>query len=457
MKDKMTSDKRSGMDRRTFLRYSAAAGAGLVLSPLIRAKGAQSSALKAINVGLIGVGAEGQVLMNDALKIPGLRFRAVCDIWEDWNLKRASRLLQKYGHQATPYIDYQDMLGSEKDLDAVVIATPDFWHEEHAVAAMEAGLHVYCEKEMSNTLEGARNILLASRRTGKLLQIGHQRRSNPRYRHCYNRLIRDAGLLGTITTVNGQWNRSVQPDNSWPESAAIPPATLRKYGFKNMHQFRNWRWYKGLGGGPIVDLGSHQLDIYNWFLESPPSTVMASGGTDYYDPATHEWYDNVETILTYDTKYGTVRAYYQTITTNSYEGYYESFMGDQGALVISESASRGSVYREPTAPEWDKWVKLGYLGAPEEEEAKPEPGVVLDVRETLAPPAYDIPVEFNDPYHKPHLENFYNTIRGKDELNCPGEIGYETAVTVLRVNRAVEAQQVLDYQPDEFEIPKSVT
>ena len=59
-----------------------------------------------------------------------------------------------------------------------------------------------------------------------------------------------------------------------------------------MHQFRNWRWYKGLGGGPIVDLGSHQIDIFSWFLEADPKSVMASGGTDYYDKKTHEWYDN---------------------------------------------------------------------------------------------------------------------------------------------------------------------
>lgn len=448
----MTTNKvTTGMDRRSFLRYAAAAGAGLFFSPLARAQSGKPSIDNEINVALLGAGAEGQVLLNACLKIPGLRFQAVCDIWEDWNQKRAARLLQKYGHEATPYVDYQDMLASEKNLDAVIIATPDFWHAEHAVACMEAGLHVYCEKEMSNTLEGARRIVDAAKRTGQLLQIGHQRRSNPRYRHCYNRLIKDAGLLGEITTINGQWNRSVQPDNSWPDTASIPPAVLRKYGFRNMHQFRNWRWYKGLGGGPIVDLGSHQIDIYNWFLESTPATVMASGGTDYYDPATHEWYDNVLAIFEYTSTDVNVKAFYQTITTNSREGYFESFMGDQGALVISESASRGAVYKEPTSPDWDKWVKLGYLKAPEEEETTAaQEGAVLDVRETLAPPAHDIPVVFNDPYHKPHLENFFNTVRGLDTLNCPAEVGYETAVTVLRVNAAVEAGRKLQYNPEEF-------
>ncbi len=79
-------------------------------------------------------------------------------------------------------------LPKKKNLDAVLIATPDFWHAKQAVDSMDAGLHVYCEKEMSNTLEGAKQIVNAAKRTGKVVQIGHQRRSNPYYIHSYNNL-----------------------------------------------------------------------------------------------------------------------------------------------------------------------------------------------------------------------------------------------------------------------------
>ena len=113
----------------------------------------------------------------------------------------------------------------------------------------------------------------------------------------------------------------------------IPQKRLNHYGFKSMSQFRNWRWYKGLGGGPVVDLGSHQIDIYSWFLNSNPSSVIASGGTDYYDKSTHEWYDTVMAMFQYETNMGRVRAFYQTITTNSNSGYYEKFMGDQGTCI----------------------------------------------------------------------------------------------------------------------------
>jgi predicted dehydrogenase len=442
------------MNRRSFLRSTAAVGAGLAFSPYVFG---QTSGKKPddINVALVGAGTQGQVLMSACLKIPGVRFKAVCDIWQAYNLKRVSRLLDRYHHEHNDYIDYNEMLDEEKDLDAVIIATPDFWHAEQTAACLKAGLHVYCEKEMSNTLDGARKMVEAVKETGKLLQIGHQRRSNPRYIHCYEKLIKEAKLLGRITTINGQWNRSKAActDLGWPEKAEIDKATLAKYGYESMQQFRNWRWYKGLGGGPIVDLGSHQIDIYSWFLQTNPKSVVASGGIDYWKG--HDWYDHVMVVYEYQTEEGIVRAFYQTITTNSGQGYFEAFMGDLGTLLISESAARGTVYREAWVPaeDWAKWVKLGYINAIEQEEEKPAvTGVVLDVRESPKPPSYDLPVTMDKPYHQPHLENFFDAIRGKAKLNCPAEVAYETAVTVLKVNDAVEKASRIEFKPEEFKV-----
>ncbi len=448
----MTNRKNEkGINRRSFLRSGAVTGAGIMLSPMFAAKSSAAKNTDDLNIALLGAGAQGQVLLNACLKIPGIRFKAVCDIWQAHNQKRASRLLKAYRQENNAYVDYREMLDKEKDLDAVIIATPDFWHAEHTVGCLKAGLHVYCEKEMSNTLEGARKMVQARQETGKLVQIGHQRRSNPRYIYCIEKLIRQARILGRITAVNGQWNRSARPDLGWPRKATIDQAVLGKYGFESMHQFRNWRWYKKLGGGPIVDLGSHQIDIYNWFLECNPRSVIASGGTDYYDKKTHEWYDTVMAIFEYATSEGIVRAYYQTLTTNSNGGYYETFMGNEGTLSISESAGGGGVYREQSAPDWNKWVKAGILKEPKGQE-KADSGAVLDVRETVAPPAYELPIEFNDPYHKPHLENFFDAVRGKSKLNCPAETGYESAVTVLKVNEAVEAARKLGYKVQDFKV-----
>lgn len=450
---KKPSQPEKKITRREFIAKSAAVTAAVTILPRHVLGGpGQTAPSDQLNIALIGAGAQGQVLLSACLKIPGLRFRAVCDIWTEYNQLRAYRLLQKYGHELNAYDDYREMLAAEKDLDAAIVATPDFWHADHAVGCLEAGLHVYLEKEMSNTLEGARRIVGAVRRSGKLLQVGHQRRSNPYYIHAYQKLIKENQLLGQITTVNGQWNRSVQPDLGWPKKYAIAPAKLRKYGFRNMLQYRNWRWYRGLGGGPIVDLGSHQIDIYNWFLQSAPSSVMASGGTDYYDKATHEWYDSVLATFEYQLPQGTVRAFYQTITTNSNQGYYENFLGEHASLVISESAGKAGIYREQSAPIWDQYVDAGILYAPAAPPPQPAAGAVLDVRETVPPPKFTFPVSFNDPYHQPHLENFFAAIRGEAELNCPVEVGYETAVAVLKVNEAVESGRKLNFAPGDFVI-----
>jgi predicted dehydrogenase len=409
--------------------------------------------LQVLNVALLGAGAQGQVLTDAMLRIPGLRFRAVCDIWTEYNQKRVVNSMRKFKHEVNAYEDYREMLDKEKELDAVVIATPDFWHSQHAIDCLKAGKHVYCEKEMSNTLEGARAMVTAARETGKLLQIGHQRRSNPRYLHCYEKLLGEAKLLGRIVTVSGQWNRAVTPDLGAPDRYAIPDARLKQYGFKDMHQFRNWRWYKGLGGGPIVDLGSHQIDIYSWFLGVNPSAVMASGGQMYYDPKTHEWYDTAMVVYDYDTPAGPAKAYYQTQTTNGSQGYFENFMGDQGTLLISESETYGAkLYRDTNAPAWDTWVQKGYVSAPKIQEVKEKTEGVTDVRESVSPDEHKVSIVLRDPYHQPHLQNFFDAVRGKATLNCPSEDAYKTAVAVLKVNEAIEAKSRLSFKPEDFTI-----
>lgn len=257
-------------------------------------------------------------------------------------------MLKKYGHDLKAFEDYREMLSST-ELDAVIVATPDWLHAPHTVAALKAGKHVYCEKLMSNTVEGARSMVKAARESGKLLQVGHQRRSNPRYIHVRDRLLRENKLLGRITNLNGQWNRAVGADLGWPERYTIPENKLNRLGYANMHEFRNWRWFKKYAGGPISDLGAHQIDIFNWMLGSNPSSVMAGGGVDFYK--NHEWYDNVMAIYEFPTPQGMVRAFYEVLTTTSAGGgYHEYFMGTEAALKMSENPKYTKLYREAQAP-----------------------------------------------------------------------------------------------------------
>ena len=441
------------IDRRTFLASASAAGAGLALAGTRSAR-AQTSGSDDLNVAIIGLGAQGMVLINSILKIPGIRCKAACDIWS-YSKKRGSNTLKAYGHPVNTYEDYRELLATEKDLDVAIIATPDWMHAEHAIACMEAGLHVYCEKEMSNSLEKARQMVETSRRTGKLLQIGHQRRSNPRYIHAVENLIHKEDLLGRVTQAYGQWNRGKSEDLGWPKKDLMDAAALEKYGYATMSQFRNWRWYRKYGGGPIVDLGSHQIDIFSWVFGTNPKSVMAGGGIDYYQQ--HEWFDNVMAIYEYENEEGTSRAMYQVLTTTGHGSFYETFMGEDGTIELSEVPERGnSALREPhTSVDGEtKWNELAKRGLLTKVKAPIQlvstKNISTDVRASVPLGSWPLPVQLFKPAHQPHLENFFDAIRLGKPLNCPGEVGYETAVAVLKVNEAVEAGRKLEFQPEDF-------
>ncbi len=440
------------ISRREFIGTTAVAGAGLLLASCSPDAGPKTagpkSTLSNLNIALIGCGAEGQVLLDSLLVIDGIQLVALVDIW-DYNRNSNVRRLKAQGVEVKGYENYEDLLAQEKDLQAVVVATPDFWHAPITNACLKAGLHVYCEKMMSNTIDGARSMVRTMRETGKLLQIGHQRRSNPRYIFALNRLIDGAKICGRITAINGQWNRAVTEDLGWPKHADIKPDVLARYGYKDMHQFRNWRWFKGLGGGPLSDLGAHQIDIFNWWMGGPPRSVMASGGVDYYK--THEWYDNAMVVYEYQIPTGVVRAFYQVQTTTSAGGgYFEMFMGDEGTLKMSEDPRITKIYREDRAPSWDDLVAKNYLRATATAAATSDADKV-DVRETAPLLQYDIPVTFAKRIHQPHLENFFNAIRGTAKLNCPGDEAFQSEYCIHLANEAIPAEKRIAITREETE------
>ena len=451
------------LTRRDFIKSTTSAGLGVALAGGALAQGKKQkpggpaeskdspAVLKTedIRIALIGCGEQGRVLMESCLRIPSIRFAAVCDIWE-YSRQYASGYLNKYGQKTSVYEDYRDLLAKEKNLDAAIVATPDWVHNEHTNACLEAGLHVYCEKEMSNSLEKARSMVLAARRTRRLLQIGHQRRSNPRYLHAIDVLMLGKKILGRVDIGYAQWNRAKSDMLGWPKKYTIDQATLERYGYNSMFELRNWRWFRKFGGGPMVDLGSHQIDVFSWVFGVNPVSVFASGGIDYYPD--REWYDNVMAIFEFSTKNGKSRAFYQVQTTTKHGGFYETFMGDNGSLVISEVPQRGNwAMREAHAPEWDSLVKEGLLLSETAPIQKVDTrNIILDVRVTAEAGRWPLPVELAKPPHQPHLENFFEAIRTGTPLNCPAELAYESAVAVLKVNDAVKSRGLITFRPEQF-------
>jgi len=438
----------SSFSRRSFMQTVAAAGAGLAAAGAMAQQQPDADGKKPaeLKIAIIGAGSQGRNLLLNCLKIPAVRFVAVCDCWP-YSQTYAANILRKYDQPANVYADYQDMLEREKDLDAVIVATPDWVHAEQTIACLKAGKHVYCEKEMCNTIEGARAMVKAAKETGKLLQIGHQRRSNPRYWHAM-KMIHNDRVLGRITHCYGQWNRSRRQDIGWPKDQELDKATLAKYGYETMDQFRNWRWYRKYGGGAMADLGSHQVDVFGWFLKARPTAVLAAGGLDYYKD--REWYDNVMAIYEYATEQGIVRAFYQVLNTTSYGGFYEVFMGDEGTIEISEDTRRGLLFRELEAKRKDWENEASKIESMNREAIQLKIGETLTSDGTPTPEGQKMLEEIKKPVHQLHLENFIDAIREGKPLSCPPDVAFETCVAVLRANEAVAAGKRLQFTAEDF-------
>ncbi|MFM8981525.1 MAG: Gfo/Idh/MocA family protein, partial [Spartobacteria bacterium] len=310
-------------------------------------------------------------------------------------------------------------------------------------------------EDESRSSEGARSMVKAMDDTGKLCQIGHQRRSNPRYIYTYKELIRRHKICGRIINANAHWNRSVSSSRDITVPAKILPnkETLLKYGYGRpgedlsleelQRRFLNWRLYKDLSGGPISDLGAHQIDIFNWFLGGPPKSVIASGGCDYFKDREH--FDNVMCIFDYETPEGGARAFYQVLTTTSAGGgYAESFMGTDGTITISERSAYTKIYRESgSAPSWDPLVQQGWLKKASAPAAPADSSDAIASYASAAPEGFELPGDLNLPPHQPHLANFFAAIRGDATLNCNARESLESEAPIYWVNPAAERNETI--------------
>lgn len=450
--------KTPSLSRRRFIAKSGL-GAGLIMgSPAILKAYNKTPSTGDIRVGFIGCGKQHEVLLNAMVNIPGIRYIAACDIMKARVGRTFSAIKSRFGYNIQRYLNAEEMLEKEK-LDAVFVSTPDFWHAPHSVMAMEAGCAVYCEKMMSDTLEGARRIVAAMDRTGQLCQIGHQRRSNPRYRFALEQLIADGSLFGQLVNINSQWNRalsssqdivskpSILPDAKTLLAAGFDAGAEKKLSLEELrHRFLNWRFYKNLSGGPISDLGAHQIDIFNWFLGSQPSALMASGGRSYFKEREH--FDNVMCLFDYETEQGSVRAFYQVLTTTSSGGgYYESFMGTNGTLVMSEREAYTKIYKESGADneaQWNAAIQRGLLKKVGAGTAAGGADAIASY-ESAPPDEYALPGGMSKAPHQPHIENFLEAIRGQAQLTCDARHALESEAPIYWVNQAAETQQTIQF------------
>jgi predicted dehydrogenase len=235
-----------------------------------------------IGVGVVGAGGRGRYLISAFKEDPAAEIRAVCDVYEP-NLQKG---LGAAGSRAKSYAEHLRLL-QDKDVDAVVIATPDHWHAQMIIDAVEAGKDVYVEKPMCHTIEEGFRVIEAVKKTGRVVSVGTQRRSYDLFLE--GKRIMDSGRLGQVHLVTAWWmnhQASLRPAKlqgkldwqRWLGSAPGRPLDETR--------FFNWYYFWDYSGGLMVGQAAHIIDAINWFMNaSYPLAVTSSGAKVHLEGA----------------------------------------------------------------------------------------------------------------------------------------------------------------------------
>jgi predicted dehydrogenase len=396
-----------GSNRREFLKVGLAAGAAIPLGAALFF-GYKQLQGKAVKTAVIGTGDEGGVLVG-AHNPEYLEIVAICDI-RPTNLKRifdgekppSPRLgLNKiYGRKTAAgikrfqcgYKDLFDDLAFKKlGVEAVIIALPLFQHADAAIKAMDAGLHVLCEKLMAWNVLQCKQMVRTARDKDRVLTIGHQRHYSLLYHHALD--VIKSGQLGDIRHIRALWHRN----NAWPllengqpvkdeknkpmlrdswrkrvpkEDREALEKIVKDYDYDNVEQLVRWRLFRRTGGGLMAELGSHQLDACSIFLgKVKPLSVSGYGARLFYRDE-RDIADHVFTTFEFPgkdyakDKEDKVVVTYSSINTNSFEPYGECVMGQKGTLLVENEQSAG-LYpeRDPYKKAADKGLQVSVTTA----------------------------------------------------------------------------------------------
>jgi len=333
------------LGRRNFMRALAGTPALAALGTAALTKGPVKGG--PVRLGYVGLGGQGRVLLEQT-DPRYAQVVALCDI-NPLHLQKAAESLKKAALAPVPhYSDWKEMIQKEK-LEGVVLAVPLFLHADLAVACMEAGLHVLCEKMMAWDPQGCRRMLEASQKTGKVLEIGHQRYYNPIYQAAYDGIVK-TGTLGELYHARLVWHRN----GNWRRKDDLPSPDFdpKKWGYPSFDHLINWRLYKQYSRGHMAELASHMVAITNWFFGAEAEAAVGSGGVYRYKDG-REVPDHSYATIEYP---GGRTAVYTSIESNAFDHYYEAYYGTKATLILRGEVeaylfSEGEADAKPTTVE----------------------------------------------------------------------------------------------------------
>ncbi len=409
--------------RRDFSHGLAAAGLVAAVLPSARAN---ASATDKIGLGIIGCGGKGQQLWKNFLSRADVNPVAVCDVYQPF----VDKGVAMSGGKARPYRDFRKLL-DDKEVDVVIVATPDHWHALQTVAACRAGKDVYCEKPLSLFVHEGRVMVNEARKHKRVVQTGSQQRSGAHYAKAIE-LIRSGGI-GDVHKVTVGFTRNVMPgfkpkelpvnDSNFDWDLWLGPAP--KVAFDPFRAIYNFRWFWDYSGGQMTNFGAHHLDIVRWALgEKGPTAVTGFGGRFLIKDGGET--PDVQEVL-YQFK-NTVVSWSAREINKGARSFDIEFHGTKGTLGLTRGGFK-------ILPEMNSGKVAAATGAPE--------------GGTAAIAALE---EKGGDLDHPHIANFIDCVRSRAKPTADIEEGHRSAVMCHLGNIATRLGRAVKWDPEKEEI-----
>ncbi len=269
------------LSRRHFLKGTALAAGSFYISSNLKAQ----SANRNVGMAVIGLNGKGKSAIKDVLRTEGSRLVAICDVDSEILRKRAADIESEHGIKVKTYTDYREILDS-KDIDAIIITTPNHWHALMAIQGCQAGKDVYCEKPVCHNIWEGRRIIEAAEKYGRIVASGFQNRSDDGLLEAFPYILE--GNVGKIQMVRGLCykNRTgigkrstpLMPPSNVDYNLWLGPAQDEPIYRDRLHY--DWHWSWNTGNGDIGNQGPHEFDLIRWILGDPehPKEVVSFGG-----------------------------------------------------------------------------------------------------------------------------------------------------------------------------------